>query len=211
MSFHGVLSHARWHCWGVCAFSGASNARGRLLARLPGKIGILSQTTFNMFLFYMRASSVSVSYMSMHIGILSQTTFNMFLFYMSGLPAVSILYLTCSHSWLKVLLSFSYYTVMSSIICTLSWQFLTICLLMLASWLASKKYYESERQRKNKDLMITTTVTIIIFASQLVWMIVKRMLSQAKWNNWIKRNLEPKPRTCLGGPRQRAAACMVSH
>ena len=164
----------------------------------------------------MRASSVSVSYMRMHIGILSQTTFNVFLFYMSGLPAVSILYLTCSHSWLKVLLSFSYYTVMSSIICTLSWQFLmiimvTIFLLMLASWLASKKYYESERQRKNKELMITTTVTVIIFASQLVWMIVKRMLSQAKWNNWIKRNLEPKPRTCLGGPRQRAAACMVSH
>ena len=87
----------------------------------------------------------------------------------------------------------------------------TIFLLMLASWLASKKYYESERQRKNKELMITTTVTIIIFASQLVWMIVKRMLRQATWNNWIKRNLEPKPRTCLGGPRQRAAACMVSH
>ena len=78
-------------------------------------IGILSQATFNMFLFCMRASSVSVSYMSMRIGILSQTTFNMFLFYMSGLhylqythvtcarkdmhvPAVSIMYLTCSHS-----------------------------------------------------------------------------------------------------------------
>ena len=100
---------------------------------------------------------------------------------------------------------------MSTVIYTISLKFLTamIFIAMIIVWIAANKYYEAKaKQRKqNEAYKIAAITAITIFTGKFIWIMLRRLRSRLNWDNWIKKEMEPKPLRQLA-PKQRAASLM---
>ena len=100
---------------------------------------------------------------------------------------------------------------MSTILCIISVKYfaLMIFIAMIIVWIAATKYSEAkEKQRKQSEAYKAAAITAIaIFAGQISWWAIKKIQSRIIWENWIKKEMEPKPRL-KPSPKQRAASLM---